>query len=151
MVTLVTNHKAETLSQADGVTCACHFSPEDSDPLRVTELKGSGHVAALNSPRWYGYGSSPDLKWPKAKFSQLVPDLNILCVLGQVPLPGPLSLGCRDPLGPVQAEILWLGQCLDPTHSEWPQTGAWQGGLHPVLCHPPNWCLDLEQYFKSHP
>lgn len=38
----------------------------------------------------------------------------------------------------------------NPTHSEWPQTGVWQGVPHPVFCHLPNCCPDLEHYLKTH-
>ena len=128
---------------------------EDGVPPRVTQLEGSGHGAALSFPSWRGWpclGGSPELAWPKAKSSQLAPGLNLPCVLSQEPLPGPLSLGCRDPVGPALVEILvvWtISGSHNSTHSQWPLTGAWQGGPLPVLCHLPNCCPDLEHYLKS--
>lgn len=169
MVAPVTNHKAvvelpegscgsgwcrNPLPELTGGDMCLHFSREDSGPLKSHRAQGVGPCCSLECSHqggWPCLGSSPDLKWPKAKSSRRVLGLNILCVLCQVPLPGPLSLGCRDPVGPVRAEILRFGRYLDPTHSEWPQTGAWQGGRHPVLCHPPSYCLDPERYLKSRP
>ena len=64
-------------------------------------------------------------------------------------------------LGPLAAEIRLIPPLVEilvartvsgthnPTHSEWPQTGAWQGCPHRVLRHLPNCCPSLEHYLKS--
>lgn len=110
---------------------------EDGVPLRVTQLEGSDHIAALNFPSWYGWpclGSSPDLAWPKAKSSQLVPGLPLLCVLCQEPLPGPWPFGYRELVVPVLVEIFvaWIvSGSHNPTHSEWPRQVS--GREFPIL------------------
>lgn len=129
---------------------------EDGDPLRVTRFERSDNVAALNFSswcRWLCLRSSPGLAWPKARSFQLGPGLSLLCVLSSEPLPGPWCLSYRDPVGPVLVEIFvacTISGSHTPTHSERPQTGVWQGILHPVFCYLPNCCPDLEHYLKTH-
>lgn len=65
-----------------------------------------------------------DIVWLKAKSSQLVPGLNLLCVFSQEPLPGPWALGYKDPVGPVLVEsfVAWtVSGSHNLTHSECPR------------------------------
>lgn len=138
-------------------------------PFSYERTKPSGRRCPTQGHTARGGGSSSGPEFPQLAWVALSWELSRTCVIqGQVfpagSRPQLTVSSARNPflgLGPLAAEIRLIPPLVEilvartvsgthnPTHSEWPQTGAWQCCPHLVLHHLPNCCPSLEHYLKS--